>query len=206
MQAVIFDVDGTLLDSTSQDEALYKLAVEDVLGPVRFRPGLHDYDHVTDSGILLQTLADNDITPNDVLIHEVKAAFFQRLREHIAAQGAFREIPGAMALLDRLRDSANHGVAIATGGWAGSAQIKLETAGFDTDRVPLASSDDAIDRTDIMRFALDALGAPCKGVIYFGDGPWDQDACQRLGWVFRPVGPALNGLLSFDESTLELLN
>ena len=206
MRAVIFDIDGTLLDSATQDEELYKVAVERVLGPVRFRPSLHDYEHVTDTGILLQTLDDNDIATSNHIVSEVQSAFFDALNAHVARSGAFREIPGAGAFLDRLRASVDYGVAIATGGWRGSARIKLDAAGLDIGDIPLVTSDDAIDRAEIMRIALARLPAGGNGVTYFGDGPWDREACERLGWRFLPVGPALDGLLSFDESTLELLN
>lgn len=206
MRAVIFDIDGTLLDSAAEDDEIYRLAVEQVVGPVRFRSALHDYEHVTDTGILLQTLADNDIAPTDQILGDVKTAFFHGLSEHVASSGPFREVPGAADILDWLRRSANHGVAIATGGWRGSAMIKLEAAGIPVGDVPLASSDDAIERAAIMRFALDSLGRNFANVTYFGDGPWDRAACDQLGWTFQPVGPALNGLLSFDASTLELLD
>ncbi len=204
MHAVIFDIDGTLIDSSSEDEEIYKQAVEHVLGKVRFRPGLDDYDHVTDAGILLQTLEDNGVPPDDDLIHHIQNEFCALIRDHVVKAGPFREIPGARTILRRLHDSDIHAVAIATGGWQRSAIIKLETAGFDIGGIPLASSDDALDRTSIMQVALASIGDSFESVTYFGDGPWDQQACVCLGWSFCSVGPALNGLSSFAEAPLEL--
>ncbi len=63
MHAVVFDIDGTLLQSAAIDDALYKKSIESVLGPVQFRSSLADYDFVTDSGILSQVLEDNSIVP-----------------------------------------------------------------------------------------------------------------------------------------------
>jgi len=197
--AVIFDIDGTLLNSSAQDEALYKKAVEHILGDVRFRPGLADYDHVTDTGILMQVLEDNGVPPDEATINGIKNEFFGMVQNFVAQSGPFREMPGARAMLQRLSRSESFGVAIATGGWQRSAEIKLETAGFDIRSVPLATSDDAVDRADIMRIALESIGADCGSVTYFGDGPWDRQACHRLGWTFRAVGPGLNGLSSFDD-------
>ena len=59
--AVIFDIDGTLLHSAEIDDALYRQSVRDVLGDVRLRPTLADYEYVTDSGILAQIFADNGL-------------------------------------------------------------------------------------------------------------------------------------------------
>ena len=202
IDAIIFDLDGTLLDSASMDEALYKQAVEAVLGQIRFREGLGDYDDVSDTGILLQAFADNAITPTDDLIDRIKRRFVGLLEDYFRNEGPFREIPGARDLVERLWRSPGHGVAIATGGWRDSARLKLASAGLEWPDVPLATSDDAIQRTDIMRAALRKLGRDCRSVTYFGDGEWDRQACARLGWRFRAVGPALNGLSSFD-GTLE---
>lgn len=200
IDAVIFDLDGTLLESAAMDEALYKQAVEDVLGPTEFREGLGDYDDVTDTGILLQAFADNGVPPTDERIERIKQQFVALIRDYVDTQGPFREIPGARNLVDRLRLSRHHHVAIATGGWRESAVLKLASAGLDWPDVPLATSDDAVRRIDIMLAALQSLGGDPGSVTYFGDGEWDRQACDRLGWRFRAVGPGLNGLLSFDDT------
>lgn len=200
--AVIFDVDGTLLDSSTIDEKIYMEAVVRVLGNVKFRPDLIDYHHVTDTGILLQVLEDNNILSSDEVIDRIKEVFFVLIGDFIATRGPFREMPGARSLLKRLRNSVSHDVAIATGGWQQSARIKLDTAGFDLGGIPLASSDDAIERAAIMQVALDSIGENCQSVTYFGDALWDQRACEALGWNFQPVGPGLNGLLSFEQEFL----
>lgn len=202
---MIFDIDGTLLDSSADDELLYKRAIEDVLGKIRFRAELADYEHVTDEGILLEVLTDNGIAVDAAAIDAVKNRFVQSLEAYVAAQGPFVEIPGAKSVISRLGRSGEHAVAIATGSWRQSAELKLGAAGFAIEEVPLASSDDAVPRTDIMRHALHCLSlkaapdAAWRTITYYGDGVWDRAACAELGWTFRAVGPALQGIGTFDN-------
>lgn len=197
MHAVVFDIDGTLLQSASVDNALYKDSVTSVLGPVQFRPSLSDYDFVTDSGILSQILVDNSIRSDSDQMSEIKALFVAALTSHIRKNGPFQEIPGAKKMLDRLSTSNTHSVAIATGGWRDTALLKLKSAGFDPSRFPLATSDDSFDRTEIMQLALSRLGSRFHSITYYGDGPWDRDACAALGWQFVAVGSELGGIDSY---------
>ena len=197
--AVIFDIDGTLLDSSGQDDRIYREAVTHVLGDVTLRPSLGDYDPVTDGGILLQILGDSDLPASPEKIAAVKREFFRRMDAYVKESGPFRELPGAKSVFGRLLKSDAHCLAIATGGWRRSAEIKLSTAGFDIGTVPLATSDDAIERTAIMEFALQSIGEEVATVTYFGDGLWDQRACEILGWTFRAVGPELAGISSYDD-------
>jgi beta-phosphoglucomutase-like phosphatase (HAD superfamily) len=199
VHAVIFDIDGTLLESSAQDEDLYRQAVKHVLGDVRFRASLHEYDNVTDAGILLQVLADNSVEPESHVIDTIKSEFFRLVDAFVQAAGAFREIRGAKSALQRLNNSPSHGLAVATGGWRQSAEMKLATAGFNPGGLSLATSDDALTRTDIMQIALDSIGQEVASVTYYGDGTWDQHACLQLGWNFVPVGPVLDGISSFDN-------
>jgi len=197
VHATIFDIDGTLLQSAAVDDALYRAAVSAVLGPVQLRPSLHAYDYVTDTGILSQIFADNDIPQSPEPMQEVKSHFVESLRKHIETQGPFVEIPGATRLLHELSESTSHAVAIATGGWRESAELKLQSAGIDYSNMPLATADDHYERTGIMRIALSQLGSDLRSITYYGDGPWDRDACAALSWRFVSVGPELDGLDSY---------
>jgi hypothetical protein len=158
---------------------------------------LADYDFVTDSGILSQILDDNSIPFKSECIAAIKSTFLETFRSYIHSHGAFPEIPGAKDLLKTLLASQCHCVAIATGGWREIATLKLESAGFDLAQLPLATSDDSFDRTEIMRIALSKLGNGFESVSYYGDGPWDKHACDILGWQFVAVGPLLSGIESY---------
>ncbi len=198
MHAVVFDIDGTLLQSAAVDDVLYKNAVRSVLRDARFRPSLSDYDYVSDSGILSQILADNSVSSDPELVSSIKSNFVEFLTAHISEHGPFPEIPGARNILRRFGESSNHSVAIATGGWHASALLKLDTAGFGEFGFPIATSDDAYDRKEIMRIALSRIGGSFRSVTYYGDGAWDRDAANELGWNFVAVGSALGGLESYD--------
>lgn len=196
---VIFDIDDTLLHSMDADDRLYREAIRNVVGPVRFRDTLADYDHVSDMGILLQVLEDNGIEAQDEVVGSIRTTFLDSLHAYVEANGPFREIDGAKEVIERLRGSQRHAVALATGCWRASAELKLNTAGFDVGGIPLASADDAKERVAIMQTALTHLAAEPASITYYGDGIWDQRACADLGWRFRAVGPRLGGIESFAE-------
>lgn len=198
MNAILFDIDGTLLQSADVDDRLYRQSVSAVLGPVDFRPSLADYEYVTDAGILAQLLDDNGLSDIPDPTHEIQARFVASLKRHISKCGPFTEVPGARDFVATLLGSENHRVAIATGGWRVSALLKLDSAGFDAAAIPIATSDEHVDRSRIMQSALAKLGKGFETITYYGDGTWDRDACASLGWSFVPVGRTLNGLESFS--------
>jgi len=182
----------------SIDSDLYFSSILAVLGPVKFRENLIDYDHVTDRGIIAQLLADNDLAMESSVMNLIRERFVARLAEHIELVGPFPTIHGASQFVDDLRRSKEHKVAIATGGWRSSALLKLETSGIDVNGIPVASCDDSESREEIMRVALAKLGDEFESVTYFGDAEWDRRACRTLGWEFVPVGSDLGGIQSYD--------
>lgn len=202
MHAVIFDIDGTLLQSAATDDHLYREAVRSVLGKVRFRASLSDYDRVTDSGILQQVFVDNQIPESTDKFAQVQSAFVALIQGHIDRNGPFAEVPGARLFIRRLQDVETVRVGIATGGWQETAVRKLQTAGFDVAGLPLASSDDAIDRREIMRTSLARLDGSFDSITYFGDGAWDRAATRSLGWNFVAVGDELDGIRAYGEAPM----
>ena len=199
MHAVVFDIDGTLLQSAAVDDELYRMALRHVLGAINFRETLTDYEFVSDSGILSQVLIDNDLQSRPDPTLEIISTFVDALQTHISTNGAFREVPGARSFLASLKSSPQHYVAIATGGWSASAIVKLKSVDFDLNNITISASDTEHDRTRIMCSALDRAEAEYESITYYGDGPWDEDACTELGWNFIPVGPALGGLETYHD-------
>lgn len=203
MKAIIFDIDGTLVDSCDVDSDLYAEAIQCVLNSPKIRKNWGDYRHVTDSGILLEVLKDNGVAHSDDLIQRVKQRFVGQLSAHFKRCGPFSEISGARWFIDSCLKSDDVAVAYATEGWQESAEMKLTTAGFPVANIPLASSNEHNERTAIMQHALSMLGCEFDRVIYCGDAQWDKEATAELGWHFQPVGSKLGGIdeypLSHDE-------
>ncbi len=199
MKAIILDIDGTLIESMAIDSDLYFSSISAVLGSVEIRENLNDYDHVTDSGIIAQVMEDNALPLGSGAIESIRSRFVAGLTEHIETDGPFPEIPGAARFINRLRDSKEHDVAIATGSWRRSALLKLETSELNVKGIPVFSCDDSPSRTEIMRIALSQLGNMYESVTYFGDAEWDRRACETLGWEFVPVGSGLSGIETYDN-------
>ncbi|MDJ0826407.1 MAG: HAD hydrolase-like protein [Rhodobacter sp.] len=188
---IIFDVDGTLVQSYRLDTACFIAAVRDVLGEVRVRPDWNDYVHVTDAGILREICADNSLPQGSAV--EVRTCFAEHVTAHLSAHPEdCQELPGAGAMLGRLAAQAGVGIGFATGGWAVTAAAKLAHAGIAFDRAALFSSDIAHERIEIMRACLAGIGGPGP-VVYVGDGEWDMAATGALGWQFIGIGPRVRG-------------
>lgn len=188
---VIFDIDGTLVDTVADDARLYAVAVREVLGDVSLRPRWSDYEHVTDAGILRQICDENGLSIAHCEQH-VRARFGELMADHLRREGSCRPTPGALHLLETLRDMPACPTGIATGGWGHTARMKLARAGYDVSGMPLSSSDDGHERVRIMEQCRSSLPATAV-TIYVGDGDWDQRASERLGWRFIGVGSRLRG-------------
>jgi phosphoglycolate phosphatase-like HAD superfamily hydrolase len=201
---VMFDIDGTLVDSMRVDSHLYARAVRETLGgDVYIDETWRPYVHVTDGGILDEILAQHRFpAPLDPLRVEVKRRFIELVRGHLDAGGSvLREIRGATELLQELRARADVRLAIATGGWAETALMKLAAIGMSVDGIGFASSSDAHARTKIMELAAERAlrGAEPTTRTYLGDGAWDQRASAELGYRFIAIGRALDHEPRFDD-------
>ena len=191
MHLIVFDVDGTLVESDEFDGVLYAQAVRDVLG-IEVDENWSGYRHVTDSGILNEILDRHTVEVDRSAAHaSVKSEFVALVAAYLADRGdRLPEVPGARAFVNRLNAHPAVCVAVATGGWNETAVMKLRAIGLDPETLTLSSGSDAISRVEIMQIAADRAlaGRPADRKTYLGDGPWDRDASRRLGWDFIGIG------------------
>ncbi len=190
--SVVFDIDGTLIDSDGFDVECFVEAVRDVLGNVVLQDDWRHYKHATDAGILDQILAENQLAPSPELVAEVREAFGVRIKRYLTAGGVCAAAPGAGEAIARLKEQ-GFLVGIATGGWGHTARMKLERAGIVFDSLPLTSSDHSLVRVEIMAECLRQLGGDPGRAVYVGNGDWDRRASLEAGWGFIGVGPGLKG-------------
>jgi len=202
MHLVMFDIDGTLVDSAGFDTKLYVEAVQSVLN-VEIDSDWNKYEHVSDSGILEEVLGNARIHGEPLaLAARVQQCFVDLVHDFVRrAPGTVREIVGAKQLVARLCELPDVRVAIATGGWEPTALLKLAHVGIGVGRLGFASSSDARARTEIMQLAAQRAmqGKVYERATYFGDGAWDRRASEALGYDFIAVGKAVPNPVAYAD-------
>ncbi|MEM7394574.1 MAG: HAD family hydrolase, partial [Verrucomicrobiota bacterium] len=166
---IIFDIDGTLVDSAAWDAELYVESVQEFLGDVHIHTDWSLYKHVTDSGILQQIFEENTIPGNESMAKDIEESFCIKTSKRIQEQPC-RAIPGAAEALRQLRACPHWQVGVATGGWRKTAHAKLESAGIDVSGLPVVSSSDHVARTEIMQACRSRMKQPEGRTVYVGDG------------------------------------
>lgn len=201
MHLVMFDIDGTLVNSAGFDGDLFARAVRDELG-LQVDETWESYRHVTDSGILEQVLAEGVAELDELEAHaRVKQRFIALVEDYISNKSGLEAIPGAPELVHRLRSTPNVVVAFATGGWRESAELKLAAVGIRYEGLPFATSSEAVSRVEIMQLAEQqaAIDGEFSRRTYFGDTPWDWRASSELGYEFVAVGDRVAHALRFSD-------
>jgi len=198
----MFDIDGTLVNSSKFDEACYLEAARILFG-VEIPPDIDDYKHATDSGVLDEVITRYNISGDRNTIHRMfKNVFFNLISEHIANNSKkIQQIKGASHFIKHLQDLPNAKVAFATGGWEETAKLKLKAANINIDGCAFASSSDHYERTEIMKIAESKVltDRPFDSKTYFGDAHWDKKASETLNYRFILVGNRFEHELQIDD-------
>ncbi|SFD74822.1 Phosphoglycolate phosphatase, HAD superfamily [Chitinophaga sp. CF118] len=189
MKYIIFDIDGTLTDTTEVDDKCYTKAIEDVFGFHNFETNYGHYKNTTDSGIIDQLFRERmerSYTPEE---QQLFISHFCSLLEEAHRNESIREINKAAKVIEVLCQQEHISVGLATGGWRESALFKLNCAGINIDGCTAASfAQDAMARHEIISHTIRRMNevhniVP-ESIVYVGDGNWDYLATKQLGIQF----------------------
>ena len=176
MPALLFDLDGTLVDSVYQHvlawrEALEKTGMQLAVWRIHRRIGMS-------GGLLINAL----LRETGHQVTDEEAAHLQRIHEEAFARQAaqVRPLPGARQLLDYLT-AADIPFAIATSGRVESARPSLQALGVGPE-IPIITRDQvrhAKPDPDLFLTAAARLNVDIRDSIVVGDSVWDLLAARR---------------------------
>jgi HAD superfamily hydrolase (TIGR01509 family) len=176
--ALLFDLDGTLIDSVYQHVLAWHEAVEELglslaVWRIHRRIGMS-------SGLLVQALSreiGQSLSPKQAEeLQERHTAAYQRY------QAAIQPLPGARELLRKL-STAKVPYAIATSGRREGARPSLERLGIGPE-VPVITRDEvqrAKPDPDLFVTAAERINIPIARAMVVGDSVWDLLAARRAG-------------------------
>ncbi len=194
MKLAIFDIDGTLTDTSRVDSECFAQAFADVLAINDPGVNWEDCPHVTDSGITQHVFQQRYARdPADAELKRISSRFMKLLeRQHQHDAARFAEIAGATAMLWRLKQEADWVIAIATGCWQASASFKLQAAGIELNEVPAAFAEDGHAREQIVQTAIARAHEhyqqrQFEKIVSVGDGIWDVRTAGNLKLDFLGI-------------------
>jgi HAD superfamily hydrolase (TIGR01509 family) len=188
--AVLFDIDGTLVDSNYLHVHAWYRAFEDAGHPVeawRIHRSIG-----MDGSTLVATLAEG---ADDGIRSHAKDLHSRYYKE---TASLLRPLPGARELLQRVKAL---GLQVVFATSAPDDELEILRKVLDSDDVvdAMTSSKDvdtAKPNPDIIEVALDRAGVDASHAVFIGDAVWDVEACERAG---VPTIAVLSGGVSRGE-------
>ncbi len=206
MNLIMFDIDGTLITTPEIDETCFIKAVNEVMGIYEIERDLNHYKNITDEGIAAQIIEEHKGRPATLTeLCNIQKKFYDLLK--ISAEKNkedFSQVKGTRNILEKLYTHPDYVISLATGGWRESALLKLKESGLKLNKIPMASSSDAVSREEIMKIS-EELARDYYGVdkfenkIYIGDGFWDFRAAKSLKYSFIGIGKQNKAKILRDE-------
>ena len=192
LDAVIFDVDGTLVDSVDYHAEAWQKAFahfgrDIAFGEIRSQIGKGG------DQLMPVFLSKPMLARDGKAIEQYRTELFGR--EFMARVKGF---PQVRALFDRLKADGKL-IALASSCKTEDLKTYKKVAKIDDMDLAETTSDDAEKskpHPDIFNAALDRLGVPAKNCVVVGDTPYDAEAARKAG--IRTTGVLCGGFSDFD--------
>jgi phosphoglycolate phosphatase-like HAD superfamily hydrolase len=196
---VLFDVDGTLIDTAGAGRAGLEAGFRAVYGlaDARRHASAVRFGGKTDPAIIADIARSAGISPATVEARyaDLQEAYVAALRAELAvADSRRRVLPGVRALLDALADRPDVALGLVTGNVEEGARVKLDAFGLSRYFVDGGFASDHPDRSEIARIAHQKLSRragyrfPPDRVMIIGDTELDVLCARANG--FRAIAVA----------------
>ncbi len=195
---VLFDIDGTLLDSHGAGQAAIKDALIEVYGTAgridTYPLGGSTIRHIV-YGVLTEAGVPREVIESsfDRFIAVWVPALARTISQHQS-----EVYPGVHQLVDTLAARSDVLLGLVTANVEATARIKLEAAGLDPARFPVGAFGDASEvRADLIPLAvaqaraLSGVDFDGESIVVFGDAPGDMTAACEAG--ARAIGVLTSG-------------
>lgn len=185
--AVLFDIDGTLLDMLGIGRLAFVRALETTFG-LRDTLEYISFSGNTDLNVLQQVMAHH----GRILTRSDEESFHRQLPRELATashQAKLILYPGVRELLEALSSKPDLILGLVTGNVEACAWIKLQQFDLHGHFVLGAFGNEHADRNDIARLALERVnarltpGQSLKGCFLIGDTPNDIAAARTINAV-----------------------
>jgi phosphoglycolate phosphatase len=202
MKFLLFDIDGTLIDSGGAGVRSLNLAFEEMFS-LRDAFSTVSMAGKTDPQILGEALTLHGIKSQNGVVPEFYRAYLRHLTEQIE-NGEGHVKPGMREALDILMDRKDFILGLLTGNIEEGAAIKLEHFCLRSYFVAGAFGSDAEDRNRLLPVAVEKLSCatsikvPFTDCVIIGDTPRDVDCAKPYGAfsVAVATGPYSSAALS----------
>ncbi len=191
MKLAIFDIDGTLTHTNFADKDCYLRTIREQIRPDVRHYEEESFTHFTDSCMVVELHERYaGAAPSPAQTAAFQSRYFEMLRRVWDEDAShFAAVRGAEEVLLRLR-AEGWAIALATGCWRESAQIKLGFAGVKLpENAPLSTASEGYSRQDIVKNAIHwaqetYAQSAFEHTVYIGDGVWDLRTCASLALPF----------------------